>query len=476
MTNARTTKPIEMNRRQMLSRAANGFGAMALAGLLAEDALGKPRISPSFAKAKSVIFLFMEGAVSQVDSFDYKPDLAKFNGQDPRRVIGKIEKTQFANIGKVLRSPWKFKRRGKSGLWASDLFPHMAGETSLPGIMDEVCVIKSMTSKFPEHTSANYFLHSGHGLQGRPSMGAWVTYGLGSHNDELPGFVVLNGGQIPSGGLDNFTSGFLPAVHQGSLLNAIGTPLANVHPHESATHQASKRALVRKLNSHSLELTGPSDALESAIRNYELAARMQTAIPELMNVDDETAETRRLYGVDSSNKHTATYARQCLVARRLVERGVRFIELTIPMTNGYQRWDAHGDLKSNHSRNAAAVDRPITALIHDLKRRGMLDDTLVLWGSEFGRTPFAQGGKGRDHNEFGFTMWMAGGGMKPGISYGETDRWGYKTVENPLEIHDLHATILHQLGIDHTELTYRFSGRDIRLTDVRGRVIHDLLV
>jgi hypothetical protein len=465
-----------LSRREMLLRSSGGFGAAALAWLLANEARSANADRLTRPRVRSVIFLFMEGAVSQVDSFDYKPDLEQYNGRDPREVMGRLEKTQFADIGKVLASPWKFAQRGQSGLWASELFPHVAGHDGRPGIMDEICVLHSMTSKFPEHTSANYFLHSGHGLQGRPSMGAWVTYGLGSENENLPGFVVLNGGQIPSGGLDNFSSGFLPAVYQGSLLNAKGTPLANIHPREQRPErQLAKRSLVRHLNQRSLQERGSADALESAIRNYELAARMQLAVPELMDIRDESQETQRLYGVDSANPHLVTYARQCLIARRLVERGVRFIELTIPMTDGYQRWDAHGDLRGNHHRNAQAVDQPIAGLIHDLKRRGLLDETLVIWGSEFGRTPFAQGTDGRDHNEFGFSIWLAGGGIRPGISYGNTDNWGYKAVENPLEIHDLHATMLHLLGVDHTQLTYRFSGRDIRLTDVRGKVIGEIL-
>ncbi len=467
---------MNLSRRELLTRASCGFGAAALAALLANEASPAAFHLQQRPRVRSVIFLFMEGAVSQIDSFDYKSDLEKYNGRNPQEVIGKLEKTQFADIGKVLASPWKFQQCRQSGLWASDLFPHIAGRDGRPGILNEICMLKSMTSKFPEHTSANYFLHSGHGLQGRPSMGAWVTYGLGSENDNLPGFVVLNGGQIPSGGLDNFSSGFLPAVHQGSLLNAIGTPLANIRPQQqSPAQQLAQRNLVRQLNQQSLFSRGPSDALESAIRNYELAAHMQVAVPELMDIEGESQETQRLYGVDSANPHTATYARQCLIARRLVERGVRFIELTIPMTDGYQRWDAHGDLRGNHSRNALAVDQPIAGLILDLKRRSLLDETLVIWGSEFGRTPFAQGADGRDHNEFGFTMWLAGGGVKRGFSYGSTDNWGYKAVEKPLEIHDLHATMLHLLGIDHTELTYRFGGRDIRLTDVRGQVIEEIL-
>ncbi|KAB2660271.1 MAG: DUF1501 domain-containing protein [Verrucomicrobia bacterium] len=465
----------------MLRRASNGFGAMALGALFGGGAVsalaaGKPvsgprLVAPQFGpRARSVIFLFMEGAVSQVDSFDYKPMLAKYHGQDPRKAIGKLEKTQFEEIGKVLKSPWTFRQRGQSGLWISDLFPHVARHA------DDLCVLNSMTSNFPEHTSANYFLHSGVGLQGRPSLGAWVTYGLGSPNENLPGFVVLNGGQIPSGGLDCFGSGFLPATYQGSLLNALGTPLANVVPTEkTALLQQSKRRLVQRLNQQALADSGGSDALESAIANYELAARMQVAIPDLMDVSGEPESVRRLYGLDAPYEHTRTYARQCLLARRMVERGVRFIELTIPMVDGYSRWDAHGGLTKNHGDNARAVDQPIAGLIADLKQRGLLDETLILWAGEFGRTPFAQGGDGRDHNEYAFSAWLAGGGVRGGMAYGATDEWGYKSVVNKLEMHDLHATMLHLMGVNHERLTYRFGGRDIRLTDVRGEVIRDIL-
>jgi uncharacterized protein (DUF1501 family) len=257
-------------------------------------------------------------------------------------------------------------------------------------------------------------------------------------------------------------------------LNVIGTPLANVKPNEKSDRaQKIKRRLVQQLNRST---AGGIDALESAIANHELAARMQLAIPEVMSLDGETEATKKLYGFDAKYKHTQTYARECLIARRLIERGVRFVELTIPMVNGYQRWDAHNDLVTNHSTNARAVDQPIAGLIRDLKSRGLLDETLVVWTGEFGRTPFAQGGKGRDHNEYGFSLWMAGGGIKPGVTYGATDDWGYKAVDNPLQIHDLHATMLHLLGIDHEELTYRFSGRDIRLTDVHGKIIEDILL
>ncbi len=472
-----------ISRREMLRRASNGFGALALTALFggtASSVLGvqaevtqrpmAPKLSHFKPRAKSVIFLFMEGAVSQVDSFDYKPMLAKYHGQDPRKAIGKLEKTQFESIGQVLKSPWNFKQHGQSGLWISDLFPHVAERA------DDLCVIRSMTSAFPEHTSANYFLHSGSGLQGRPSMGAWVTYGLGSLNDDLPGYVVLNGGQIPSGGLDNWGSGFLPATYQGSLLHAKGTPLANVVPSEKNTQlQEAKRRLVGRLNQQSLQDAGRADALESAIANYELAARMQVAIPNLMDLSGESEATKQLYGLDAAYEHTRTYARECILARRLVERGVRFIELTIPMVDGYQRWDAHGNLTKNHGDNARAIDQPIAGLLIDLKQRGLLDDTLIVWAGEFGRTPFAQGNDGRDHNEFGFSVWLSGGGVRGGMTYGETDDWGYKSTVNKLEMHDLHATILHLMGMDHEKLTYRFGGRDFRLTDVRGEVVNAIV-
>ena len=303
-----------------------------------------------------------------------------------------------------------------------------------------------------------------------------MTYGLGSFNEDLPGYVVLNGGQIPSGGLDNFGSGFLPATFQGSLLHATGTPLANVVPSEkSARLQEAKRKLVGDLNQESLASSGHVDALESAILNYELAARMQVAIPELMDLKGESVATKKLYGMDAAFEHTRTYARECILARRLVERGVRFVELTIPMVDGYSRWDAHGGLVKNHGDNARAVDQPIAGLLTDLKSRGLLDETLVVWAGEFGRTPFAQGSDGRDHNEFGFSVWMAGGGVRGGFTYGETDDWGYKATVNKAEMHDLHATILHFLGLDHEKLTYRFGGRDIRLTDVYGNVLRETL-
>jgi hypothetical protein len=332
-----------------------------------------------------------------------------------------------------------------------------------------------MVSNFSEHTNANYFLHTGLGLVGRPSMGAWVNYGLGSENQNLPGFVVLNGGLIPPGGLENFGSGFLPATFQGSVFKAGAKPVVNIQPTESKPElQANKLGLMRKLDAGVLDRLGHVDQLESAIANYELAFRMQSAVPELMEISGESAITRNLYGLDAAYEHTRTFGLQCLVARRLVERGVRFVELTCPPTGG-DRWDQHSQLKSGHQNNARAVDQPIAGLLKDLKGRGLLDTTLVIWAGEFGRTPFAQGSDGRDHNPFGFSIWMAGGGVKSGIVYGATDEYGYKAVENKVHLHDLHATMLHLLGLDHTKLTVRFSGRDMRLTDVFGEVAHGIL-
>ena len=465
--------PRPMSRREMLGRCATGFGAVALSSLLADPAYGKakspfaPRKPHHDAKAKSVIFLYMDGGVSQVDSFDYKPRLEKDNGKP---FSAKINPTQFDNIGKTLKSPWNFKQYGQSGLNVSDLFPHV-GEMA-----DELCVVRSMTSKFSEHNSANFFLHTGFGVQGRPSMGAWMSYGLGTEATDLPGFVVLNGGLIPSGGWDNFGNGFLPASHQATVFKTGKEPLADIRPRESRPGvQQAKLGLLNRLDQGVLNRLGKVDELESAIANYEMAYRMQAAVPELIDVKGETQATRKLYGLDSKYDPTRTFGMQCLIARRLVEKGVRFIELTCPRISGNDRWDAHGGLKKNHGDNSRATDQPIAGLLRDLKSRGMLKDTLVVWSGEFGRTPFAQGSNGRDHNPFGFTIWMAGGGAKPGITYGATDEFGYRAVENKLDIHDMHATMLHLLGMDHKKMTYFFDGRDMRLTDVHGHVAHDLI-
>jgi len=466
-----------LSRREMLSQCANGFGAVALAALMADGDRSANAASGNEGrsitqgthfepKVRNVIFLYMDGGVSQVDTFDPKSELDKQNGKP---FPSKIEKTQFNNIGNSLASPWKFKNYGKSGTPVSDLFPHVGQH------VDDMAVIRSMVSQFPEHTNANYFLHTGHGQQGRPSMGSWVGYGLGSECQELPGFVILNSGLIPPGGLDNFNSGFLPASYQGSVFAAQDPPVSNIRRTEkTAVLQQRKLALLKKLDGRVLERYGKADKLESAIANYELAARMQTAVPDLMNVASETKETLQAYGLEDEFKNTQTFARSCLIARRLVERGVRFIELTCPGGNG-DRWDQHGGLVDGHSKNAKSVDKPIAALLADLKQRGLFESTLVIWSGEFGRTPFAQGANGRDHNPYGFSIWMAGGGVKGGITYGATDEFGYKVVENRVEIHDLHATMLHLLGVEHTKLTYRFSGRDMRLTDVHGHLIDGIL-
>jgi len=468
-----------LTRRQMLRQCANGFGAVALATLLADSAYGartgsdphdrdplSPRPSQFKAKARNVIFLFMDGGPSQVDSFDPKPRLAKEHGQPIKM---KVPATQFNNVGAVLQSPWKFRQYGQSGIPVSDLFPHVAA------CVDDLAIVRSMVSNFSEHTNANFFIHSGNGQQGRPSMGAWVTYGLGSECRNLPGFVVLDSGQIPPGGLDCFNNGFLPASYQGSLFQAGDPPIADLRPTEkSGQAQERKLALLHKLDWGVLERMGSEDKLESAIANYELAFRMQAAVPDLMDLHGESAATRELYGLNEKYEPTQLYGRQCLLARRLVERGVRFVEVLCPSV-GADRWDQHSNLKKGHQDNARAVDKPVAGLLKDLKSRGLLEQTLVLWGGEFGRTPMAQGTDGRDHNPFGFTVWLAGGGVKGGMVYGQTDDYGYYVVENKVEIYDLHATMLHLLGIDHKKLTVRFGGRDMRLTDVHGEVIREIL-
>ncbi|HZL38089.1 MAG TPA: DUF1501 domain-containing protein [Tepidisphaeraceae bacterium] len=461
-----------LSRRQMLSRCAGGFGAVALASLLGQRAYGgaaqpfAARAPHYPARAKSVIFLYMDGGPSQMDTFDPKPLLTREHGQ-PFKM--KMEPTQFNNNGNTLGSPWKFKSGGKSGLPVSDLFPFVRE------CADDLCVIRSMTSDFSEHTGANYFLHTGNGQQGRPSMGSWVTYGLGSASQNLPGFIVLDGGLIPPGGLDNFNSGFLPATFQGSVFKPAAQPVANIAPTEANPRlQRNKLSLMAKLDGEMLRGQGPADAVESAISNYELAFEMQSAVPELMNLSGESAATRKLYGLDAPFVHTRTFGAECLLARRLVERGVRFVELTCPAAGG-DRWDQHSGLKQGHTANSLAVDQPIAGLLKDLKSRGMLDETLVVWAGEFGRTPFAQGSDGRDHNPFGYSVWLAGGGAKGGYIHGATDDYGYKVVENKLEMYDLHATMLRLLGMNHKRLTYRWGGRDMRLTDVHGEIVEAVI-
>ncbi len=482
-------QPHAISRRDMLRHSACGFGAAAFAGMFAQvvraaevagsvgagasgaagvAAAGAARITgPHFTPtARSVIFLYMDGGPAQMDTFDPKPALAKWNGQP---FPASMEPTQFNNNGATLSSPWEFARHGECGLEVSTLFPHVAR------CADDLCVVRSMTSKFNEHTNANYFLHTGAGIVGRPSMGAWVSYGLGDARNDLPNFVVINGGLIPPGGRELLGNGFLPSAYQSSLFRPQGEGMPNVHGALDADRQRKVLDFSGKLDEAFAARAGRPDALEGAIHNAELAFAMQSSVPDLMALDGETKEVRELYGLDAEYEPTRIFARECLLARRMVERGVQFIELLCPQTGGNDRWDQHSNLKQGHEENARAVDQPIAALLMDLKRRGLLEQTLVVWGGEFGRTPFAQGTDGRDHNPHGFTVWLAGGGIKGGMTYGSTDEFGYKVAEHPVDIHDLHATMLHCLGFDHRLLTMRFGGRDMRLTDVHGRVMREWL-
>ena len=424
------------------------------------------------ARAKSVIFLFMSGGVSHVDTFDPKPRLKFDHGKS---MPVPVKPTMFNANGNIMASPWEFKQYGECGLPVSDLFPQIGS------CADELAVIRSMTSIGNEHAQGNYFLHSGFSQAGYPSAGAWVTYGLGTENENLPGYVVLASGGSPLGGIGIYGNGFLPAVHQASLIDpSRSEPLANIVPREASDRQRRRLKFVEQLDRRHLNELGDDSQIESAIQNYETAFRMQTAVPTLVDLSQETAATRQLYGLDSPVKETAAFAEQCLLARRLVERGVRFIELTClprPAELGQigNPWDQHGGLKTGHGEMAQQVDQPIAGLIRDLKSRGLLDETLIVWAGEFGRTPFAQGSDGRDHNPYGFSVWLAGGGIKGGTTYGATDELGYHAVENVATVYDLWATVLHQLGVNHEALTYRSGGRDFRLTDVHGSVISSIV-
>jgi hypothetical protein len=461
-----------ISRRAMLQRVSTGFGWLAFAGLFGERtgaATGSARPPHFPPKAKNVIFLFMDGGPSQVDTFDPKPRLARENGKPfPLR----RDATQFDNIGNTLASPWEFSPRGQSGIPVSELFPHVGG------CADDLCVIRSMTSEFPEHAQACYFVHTGSGVQGRPSMGAWASYGLGTESANLPGFVVLNGGSIPLGGLANWSSGFLPALHEATVFNLVNGPvLENLGAAAGAASRSNLLNFVAESDRAFSGTLGPqAAAVESAVRNYELAAAMQTAVPEAADLRGESGETLKLYGVDSSDPLKARYGRECLMARRLVERGVRFVEVSaVSGIRFVSPWDSHGSMKKDHSRNAFVVDQAIAGLLKDLKARGLLEHTLVLWAGEFGRTPFGQGSDGRDHNPQGFTAWLAGGGVRGGMTYGATDDFGYRAVDKVVEMYDLHATMLHLLGMNHERLTFLHGGRFHRLTDVHGEVIRDIL-
>jgi len=471
-----------LTRREMLRQTSTGFGWFALSALMADKAYAglsqtvtngplAPKAPDFVPKVKNVIFCYMSGGLSHIDSFDPKPRLAAEAGQP---MPFETERTMFNQDGNILPSPWKFTNYGQSGIPISALFPHMGT------VADELTVIRSMTAPFMEHAQANFYFHCGMPFTGFPSMGAWITYGLGSANQNLPGFVVLGSGGIPLGGVNVFGNGFLPAIHQGSLIYPEhAAPLHNVQPSESDRAQRDRLSFINDLDSSFFERINGHAQVEAAIDNYEIAYRMQTAVPELVDLTGETDVTKMLYGLDSSNASTAAYGRQCLVARRLVERGVRFIELTMVGTDGMGQaanpWDQHTKLEEGHTANALTVDQPVAALVKDLKARGLLEETLVVFSGEFGRTPFVQGTNGRDHNPMGFSMWMAGGGLKKGFIYGQTDEYGYRVIEHAHTVRDLHATVLHLLGLDYTNLTYRFGGRDFRLTDVDGHPIRGIL-
>lgn len=459
------------SRREMLHASANGFGMLALSGLLADPAhgatpvlnLGQPHFAP---RAKNVIFCFMDGGVSHVDSFDPKPKLDELDGQ-----LFTESKNPTANGNrKWLKSPWPFQQHGESGMPISSLFPHIAG------CADDLAVIRSMKSDLPIHSTGVLHLHTGVNNAGRPSLGSWVTYGLGSENRNLPGFVVLSFGVIPCGGLETFSSGFLPASEQATFFQADGTPINNIRPADKDRRvQQAKLNLVRGQDELFSRSLGTDDAVESAIKNYEMAYRMQSLVPDVLDLASETEATQALYGIDSKVPSQRLYGIQCLRARRLVESGVRFVEITCPPGASNGTWDQHGDLKKGHEKNALDTDQAIAGLIKDLKARGLFDETLIVWAGEFGRTPHSAGRDGRDHHPEGFTVWLAGAGVKGGTIYGATDEMGMHSVQNVCTIHDLHATILHLLGIDHERLTYRFSGRDFRLTDVHGHVVKEIV-
>ncbi len=424
--------------------------------------------------AKHVIFVYLSGGLSQVDSFDPKPTLDKLAGQPmPIPVKG----TMFDNVGTIMPSPWKFLPRGQSGLPVSDLFPHIAT------MADELCVVRSMTSKASEHAQGNFFFHSGFSFQGHPSAGAWMSYGLGSETEDLPAYVVLRSGNAvdPIGGASMYGNGFLPAQHQASFLKVDGEPpLPNLKPAESTERQLAKIAALKTFDSQFNQQLGVSDQIEAAILNYETAFRMQVSVPEACDLSGETESIKREYGLEHGNKTTRLFGQQCLVARRLVERGVRFVELSCLQGSGMfappiNPWDQHQNLEKGHADMAVQVDQPVAALLRDLKRCGLLEETIVVFSGEFGRTSFAQGSNGRDHNPYGFSLWVAGGGFNGGHVHGATDEFGYEVVEDEVNVYSLWATIQHQLGLDHERVTYHFAGRDYRLSDVEGHVVPQLI-
>jgi hypothetical protein len=459
---------VPMTRRQMLKSASAGFGYLALAALAAEAAEAEkdplaPRRGHHPARAKRVIFLFMHGGPSQVDTFDYKPRLAQDDGKE--LPFAPAAGTTVSRT--IMRSPWKFARHGQSGLWASELFPNVARHA------DDLCMLNGMHTEGQSHGQAVLQLHTGAQNLTRPSVGSWIVYGLGTENQNLPGFVTI----CPTrghGGVRNYGNAFLPAAYQGTAIGSASTPASRAqirniaNPRLTPQEQRSTLDLLQELNADHLRRAGGDDRIEGVIQSYELAFRMQAAVPRLMDLGGETKATLDLYGIGTPP--TDDFGRQCLLARRCAEAGVRYIQVSHSF-----KWDQHSDLKGGHEKNAREVDRPIAGLLADLKARGLLDDTLVLWGGEFGRTPVTQGKDGRDHNPQGFTMWLAGGGVRAGLVHGATDEFGYHAVTGRVHMFDLHATILHLLGLDHEKLTYRYAGRDFRLTDVYGRVVDEIL-
>ena len=439
---------------------------LALADLLTREASAADRSGsasalqlPHYApKAKAVIWLFMEGAPSAVDTFDPKPELTKRDGQ-------RIEIDVFnGNPGPLMKSPFKFRQHGESGAWVCDRYPNVAKH------VDHFAFVKSCYSESNNHVPALYQINTGIPRPGFPSAGAWITYGLGSENQNLPGYVVLGNQQGVKGGPINWSAGFLPAAYQGTLFRPTGNPVLNLQrpPNVLDDDQQAQLALMRQLNGEHLRQHADDAELQARIQSFELAYRMQAEAKDLVDISDETAATRAMYGIDE--EVTRSYGGKCLLARRLVERGVRFVQV---YSDG--EWDAHSNLAGNHGQHCAATDTPIAGLLTDLKQRGLLDSTLVIWGGEFGRMPVSQGNNGRDHNPHGFVTWMAGAGIRGGVSYGETDDIGFKAAVDPVSVHDLHATMLHLLGLDHKRLTFLHNGRRYRLTDVAGNVLTKIL-
>lgn len=451
-----------MSRRRMLQSAACGFGSLALAGV-AQSASGRqPHHVP---KVRRVIFLFMHGGPSHVDTFDYKPELQKRSGERLPFAPAKNLDPTATQQAKLLGSPWKFNRHGESGLWASELFPEVARH------IDDLCVIRSVQSKGQSHGQAVCMLHTGTDNFVRPSVGSWVSYGLGTSNQDLPTFVSISP-SASHGGPRNYGPAFLPAAHQATTIGQNGKLAADasfefLKPRSSSSIQARKLKLLQQMNREHFEKTQHAP-VEGMIRSMEMAFRMQASAPPVIDMSEEPEHIRELYGIGV--KETDNYGRQCLLARRFAEAGVRYIQVSTPNV-----WDQHSNLRSGHEKNSLAVDKPIAGLLTDLKQRGLLEDTLVVWSGEFGRTPIVQGSNGRDHNPQGFTVWMAGGGVQGGLTWGQTDEFGYFAVQDKVHMHDLHATMLYLLGIDHERLTYRYAGRDFRLTDVHGSVVHSIL-